>query len=154
MNFFRNIKKGIGNLISWFPIVWNDRDWDYYFIYDLLHFKLSRMEKYIRKYGHSVDNKKDADSIKECVIILERLINDDYVAEDWDKIHEKWGDFEFVRREDGRSILECTKVKTEEDKEAYKQDVKNCCEKEESLIQKDLHDLFENMKLHIRRWWD
>jgi hypothetical protein len=154
MNFFRNLKKGIWNLISWFSIIWHDRDWDYYFLYELLKFKLERMENYLRKHGHSLDSEKDADSIQECVVILKRLINEDYVAEDWNRIHARWGEFECIPMEDGHSRLECTHVKTDEDREKYSSDIKNCCEKEESLVQGDLNALFENMKLNIRRWWD
>ena len=154
MNFFRNLKKGIWNLISWLPIVWNDRDWDYCFLYELLKFKLKRMEKYLCRYGHSVDNEKDANSIKECMIILERLIDDDYAAKDWNRIREKWGEFEFTKTEDGHTKLTVSGVKTEEDDKKYSADIKNCCKNEESMIQKDLNDLFENMKLNIRRWWD
>lgn len=154
MNFFRNLKKGIWNLVSWFSIVWNDRDWDYCFLYELLKFKLSRMEKYLQKYGHSLDVDKDADSIRKCVVILERLIRDDYAAEDWDWIRRKWGDFEFVDTEDGHTKLTVSGVKTEEENKEYGADVKNCCKNEEDMISKDLNDLFENMKINIRRWWD
>ena len=154
MNFFRNLKKGIWNLISWFSIVWNDRDWDYYFIFELLKFKLERMEQCLREHGRSIDNEKDANSIKECIVILERLIKDDYAAEDWNRIRSKWGDFEFSNCENGCTKLTVSGVKTEEDEKKYSSDIKNCCEKEENMIQKDLNDLFDNMKINIRRWWD
>jgi len=154
MNFFRNLKKGIWNVISWFPIVWNDRDWDYCFLYELLKFKLERMERCLREHGHSIDSEKDANSIQECIVILKRLIKDDYVAEDWVQMHKKWGEFEFQDTENGHTKLALSGVKTEEDEEEYSADIKNCCKHEESMVQKDLNDLFENMKLNIRRWWD
>lgn len=156
MNIFhlREIKKGVGNLISWFPIIWNDRDWDYQYIYALLYFKLSRTEKCIRLYGHSVNNEEVADSIKECIVILKRLMEEEYCTEDWDKIHEKWGEFTLVETKDGYSTFEYANVKTDEDREKYNAEVKNCCKKEESLIQEDLNSLFEIMKKNIRGWWD
>jgi hypothetical protein len=43
---FRQFRQGISNLIDWFPIVWNDRDWDHGFMLDMLSFKLHRMNDF------------------------------------------------------------------------------------------------------------
>ena len=153
---FRNIKYGIENLIKWFPTIWNDRDWDYCFLYDLLYFKLKNMEKFQRKYGHSVSNEEIANEIKPCIEVLGRLIEDDYKDEVWLALRERWGDFEFEDCEDkpGYSKLVIPGVKTEEDRKEYRADIKRCVDSEEEAIQKDLSLLFDTMKENIRKWWD
>jgi hypothetical protein len=76
----RGITQGIRNIKMWFPVVWHDRWWDHSFFYTILRFKLSLMEKGFRKWGHSTCSKKDAKKIKTCVLLLDRLIKDDYIT--------------------------------------------------------------------------
>jgi len=45
-----NLKDGISNLRTWFPIIWDDRDWDNHFLWEMLLFKLKRMSPAIRKH--------------------------------------------------------------------------------------------------------
>lgn len=76
-NWFRyNFRYGIENLIKWFFIIWKDRDCDYCFIYYILQHKLKFTEEVMRD-GY-VNSKKDADKIKKCVLLLNRLIKDEY----------------------------------------------------------------------------
>ena len=43
LQFFRNIKYGFYNLFKWSLIIWQDKDWDQYYIYKILQFKLKNM---------------------------------------------------------------------------------------------------------------
>ena len=63
----------IRKLIRWVPIIWKDRDWDYYFVYEILKQKLIDTEKYIRKDGLHVFNEHDADSIKTAIEMIEKV---------------------------------------------------------------------------------
>jgi len=36
-------KYGIINLYNWFRVIWNDRDWDFYYVYNVLERKLKLM---------------------------------------------------------------------------------------------------------------
>jgi hypothetical protein len=65
--FIRNIKR----VIHWLPIIWNDRDWDYYHVYEILKQKLICTEKHIRENGLHVYHKVDADEIKEAIRMIE-----------------------------------------------------------------------------------
>jgi len=78
-NFFRySFIYGIKNLIVWYKVIWNDRNWDYSYIYIILRHKLHLTEKSIRKNNNHVTAKKDADGVRLCVLLLDRLIADDY----------------------------------------------------------------------------
>ena len=37
-DFPKNLKYYFKNIIKWSPILWKDRDWDHYFIYEALRF--------------------------------------------------------------------------------------------------------------------
>jgi len=74
------MKNGLKNLFIWFKIIWNDRWWDNYYFFKILHKKLSLMEKNFREDGVHLFAEKDANKMKRCVLVLERLMNDDYDA--------------------------------------------------------------------------
>ena len=151
----RSIWQGIKNIIAWFPIIWRDRDWDSWYIYEILNFKLKRMEQNIRKYGHAVESESIADQIKEVIVGLDRLVEDDYCADLHSAIREKWGEMEFVDSEkEGYSTLKATKVKTKEDEESYSTAIRECVKLEEKAIQEDLALVFDTMRDNIRSWWD
>ena len=63
----------IRKLIRWIPILWRDRDWDYYFVYEILKQKLIDTEKYIRRDGLHIFNKEDADSILKAIDLIEKV---------------------------------------------------------------------------------
>jgi len=65
--------KQLRKLIRWIPIIWRDRDWDYYFVYEILKQKLVDTEKYIRKDGVHIYNDADADSILKAIDLIEKV---------------------------------------------------------------------------------
>lgn len=75
----RDVPQGIRNLITWFPVIWRDRWWDHYFLYSILKKKLELMEKGFRTYGIGLHSEKDAKNMKKCILLLDRLINNDYI---------------------------------------------------------------------------
>jgi len=82
-HFVCDIFEGIKNIIKWAPIIWIDRDWDWYYLALIMKYKISNMAKYERKYGHHLNSKKDARNMEICVEYLKRLINDD--VDEWDR---------------------------------------------------------------------
>jgi hypothetical protein len=155
----RNIKYGIESCIKWAPIIWKDRNWDQHFIYVILRHKLYLTEQIIRKHGHYVDNKKDADNIKICINILDRFIEDKHCDIVWDKHYKKWGypEIKFTKCNDKNyNTLDIVYpgVKNEKDKEKQKREFKSLIEHEENMKRNDLDYLFKFMAKHIREWWD
>jgi hypothetical protein len=65
--------KQLRKLIRWIPIIWKDRDWDYYFVYEILKQKLIDTEAYIRKDGLHVFNEYDADNILKAIEMIEKV---------------------------------------------------------------------------------
>lgn len=75
--FFERIR----HLIRWYPIIRRDRDWDYYFIYEILKQKLINTEEYIRKKGIHMYNTQDADSILKAISMIEKVQTEYYLDE-------------------------------------------------------------------------
>jgi len=158
--FWSDLKVGIRNLIVWFKVIWQDRWWDHSFIYTMLHKKLSLMEYSIRNHGHHTNRGKDADKIKKCVLLLQRLMDDEYHETAFKRHYEKWGEPELNWKEtEGDSrLVEClithAGVKTQEDKKLERKQFKTAAEMENHLRQQDIDMLFDLMKKHIQTWWD
>jgi len=160
-----DFKRGIKNLIMWFPAIWKDRQWDHQYIYMILRQKLRFQEQYIREHGIHVHNVRDADEIKVCLDCLDRLIEDDYHSEAFEKHDKRWGkaelEWEDVSPEEVEGRVGMTKlnithpnVKTEEDHEKERLDFLQSCESEDSLRKKDMLTLFDTMYQKIQGWWD
>jgi hypothetical protein len=86
------LKYGVQNLIAFFPVVWQDRDWDYHYWIRLNIFKLRRMEKLLREHGNHVNAERDADNIRKAVLALERLEKDDYILDVNMWVDKKYGE--------------------------------------------------------------
>ena len=154
-----NIITSIKNILRWIPIIWIDRDWDHTFLYIILQFKLSNMERYLRKYGHSINSEKDADRIKTCTILLKRLLDDEYHDMVFKKHNEKWGELNFhwvETNDDKYSKLETERqnVVTEKDKKMERNEYNNLIQVENNLRQQDIEYLFETIKKYHQGWWD
>jgi hypothetical protein len=80
----------IKKLWRWIPIIYKDRDWDYWYIYEILKYKLEDMENYIRKDGIHVYNEHDADKIKTALKLLDRIQSEYYIQEYYDTVADKF----------------------------------------------------------------
>jgi len=77
LNPFLSFKKGLINLWKWRKIIWRDRWWDYYFLLEILRFKLEDMYENWGNNTHYVDDYKEKDLIKDLLDDLNWLINDE-----------------------------------------------------------------------------
>jgi hypothetical protein len=140
-----NTITSIKNIFRWIPIIWNDKDWDYYFLYKILYTKLLSMEKHLRKYGHSANSKKDADRIKTCINILKQLMKDEYHEKVFKPFYKKWGKPEFnwidVKDKPNYTELKITNpnVITKEDEEQEGKEFKDFIQIENDLKQRDIN---------------
>ncbi len=161
LDFPNNVRRGVISVFQWLPVVWDDRNWDHWFIYKVLHFKLSQTAKYIRKYGHHVHAERDADNIQVCVNLLQRLMDDEYHEMVFKSHDEKWGKVKFIWDDCGEDKpgysslrIERPGVKTKEDEEQERKEYIRLCDHEEDLRQQDIRYLFKMMRKHIQGWWD
>ena len=78
----RKFRKGISNLWKWRKIIWEDRWWDYYYLLEILRFKLKDMEEHWGRDTHYVEDYKEKDILKELIADLEWMLNEDNEFED------------------------------------------------------------------------
>ena len=156
-----DLKYGVQNLIAYFPLIWQDRNWDYRFLYEMMNKKLERMEHNIRTYGHHVNSIKDANQIKECHEIIKRQMEDDYYGIYFEKeFVEKWGESDsfFTRVKDRDNLCQWNhdyeKAKTALDKEIAQKEWFELIKKAEVIKQKEKRKLFRIMSSRIEHWWD
>lgn len=148
-----NIYYGITNLVIWFPAIWQDRDWDYYFFYKILRLKLKNMEDLHRNYAHYVGSEKEADRLKLCVLLLDRLIDDNYYDIVFKNHEKKWGSLT-LGTSDGKCNISREKVYTEEDSYQEMKESKKLYQKENDLRKQDVDMLFDTIKKYVEGWWD
>lgn len=73
---FNDIYIGIKNIIRWSPIIWFDKDWDYYFLLKILEYKIKRMEKSANNWW-GVNSEKKAKQMRVCIELIKRMNNND-----------------------------------------------------------------------------
>lgn len=135
MGFILTASRGIRNLIDWFPVVWNDRDWDETHIYKFLEKKLDRMDKLHRNHSIARSEEK-ADEIKEYKEVLSRIIEDPYL--------------EMARREI------CPEKQLNNLYKNFNRELRlELFKKEEELRQADIEKVFsKEVAESIETWWD
>lgn len=70
---------GIHNLVYWFPVIWNDRNWDGEYTLKILQRKIKSVRKYTEKRKFYVGWENEVKWMKICECLLELYFNA------WDK---------------------------------------------------------------------
>lgn len=83
----RNIKYGLQNFWKYKGLIWNDRDWDWVYLYRMMEFKLLEMAALHRKYGICSNTEEIAQELEEAAGCLGRLCEDGYDEEDYMRNH-------------------------------------------------------------------
>lgn len=80
----KNIKQGLINLYIWLPIIWKDRNWDGFYIFDILKFKLKQQALYIGGKNRHTRAQIDARNMLICVNLIQKIQDDFYESEYFD----------------------------------------------------------------------
>jgi hypothetical protein len=79
--FLIELKLGLYNLLKWFSIIYNDRNDNYYFIYENLKNKLILTAYNIEKNNKHNSVRYDVRNMKLCAKLIEKLQNEYYKNE-------------------------------------------------------------------------
>jgi hypothetical protein len=99
----RDVIYGVKNLIKWFPTIWKDRDYDHFYIYEVLRVKLENQAVYISQKNRYTRAQRDA----ELMMLISRLITiqqEDLYDMEYMEYHES--EFNFLDVTDEDSIPE------------------------------------------------
>ena len=73
----------VRRLIEWFPIIWNDSDYDFYFLLKAMSFKVSLMREYFEHTATEyADVNEELKQLKLAEELLKRLVKDKYFLEE------------------------------------------------------------------------
>lgn len=75
----KNKVKSIKKIWRWIPILWKDRDWDHYYIFEILKTKLEDVLKYTEKEGISYNREYDIQKLRTAIRLIDRVQNEYYL---------------------------------------------------------------------------
>ena len=90
--YIKGLSSRIKTLIAYFPILWNDEDFDYHYLLKILEKKLERMIPAFEQ-GYSVGNEKRVKELKIALFITKRLRSNYYSSKEVEEIEKRLGNF-------------------------------------------------------------
>ena len=137
--FFRSIQ----NLISWFPTIFQDRDWDAHYFHIIMKKKLERMRDYHINSGHCENSHITAQKINTIIKILDRIIKDNFSDEEfWKDVKHVWWNID----EEYCELKTVSKYSQEEISAQIK--------KENALRRKYVKTLYSILEKRVETFWD
>ena len=127
----------IKNIWHFRKFLWENRWWDYYFIFFMLREKLKVDVKYYKKYSLNKYAQDQIMQMKLCIKILKRINDDNYLENAlffFEKEYPNW-------MKNLNSIA---------DEKWYKR----CISRADKQKQQDIEYLFKYLCKHIQNWWD
>ena len=72
---------GIKNIWRWRKVLYRDRDWDHWYIYEILKTKLKFQADYIAVNSYHERAGEDVKEIRECIELIDKVQNEFYIDE-------------------------------------------------------------------------
>ena len=170
------IIRGIKSIWYWLPIIWKDRHWDSYYIFEIMKHKIKAQSQYIGERCIHTRANRDAEVMMTCVRLMEK-VQDEFYSGEYSDYHKTKHWFEPADRE-GYSTWE-SKLLEENFDDYFKKypliykrvmkgegpftiDGKDTLELKQSIAMNIGHInhgrskklLFKLMEENIERWWD
>lgn len=162
-----NVRHGIVNLWKWRHIVWNDRDWDYAFIYDMLEFKIRKQMRYMKPRNRFESTKYDVERMELVLDLIKKVREEYYETEYFDYVENKYWFEKVEEKHDGQDLFEWKSETVSESLDdyfklyprkynLYKSDNKtktalNIAKHNSDQVHRILHRIIEQ---NILSWWD
>jgi hypothetical protein len=158
--------KRIYNLYRWFPIIWNDQDWDDHYIFEILKFKLKNQAEYIGYHDRHTTAKREAEIMMLCVRLMDKVQHEYYGREYQDYYK---SDMRFIPSESHPGSYEMEVEILEENFDDYfkkypliyrmvpdlNADKERIAYEIAKINKERAHKLlFKLLEQNIRRWWD
>lgn len=157
-----NIKTFYRNLVraaQYARFGYSNPDWDYAYFYELMAWKLKRIERSISN-SCVLHQPESIRALKRLIGVCSRLGNDEYAEKYFKKHDEKWGEqprpmlIEISDSSFSQVIYrDRPNVKTAKDRDKEKDEFRACDKKGERDRQKDLKLLYGILKEYSHTWW-
>jgi hypothetical protein len=156
--------KRIYNLYRWFPIIWKDQDWDDFYIFEILKFKLKNQAKYISYHDRHMSAKRDAEIMMTCVRLIER-VQDEYYGSEYIKYSDS--EFKSIASKEHPDLYEIIIVEKSEHYDDYFKKYPRIYKQVNGVNRHNIafniarinedraHKLlFKILEQNIKKWWD
>jgi hypothetical protein len=100
-----DFKRGVKNLIYWFPVIWKDRNWDSNYIFEILMHKLKAQSHDIGERDIHLNAKRDAEIMMTCVRLI-KLVQEETYQMEWMDYEKSKHWFEPCENQEGYSTWE------------------------------------------------
>lgn len=139
-NFFVKIKRSLDYAIFGY----SNPDWDYAYIYNLLEFKLRRIEKELLS-GPAEQKAKDMRALRKLIRLCILLANKDYEDKYFKILNKKWRLVKIQLKEKGLDIF---------DNKEYVEGLRDCVKMAEFDRRKHVDMLADILKESSVSWWN
>jgi hypothetical protein len=82
--------RGVKNLIEWFPIIWEDRDYDSQYLMDLMKFKIQKMSKLQGSTNSHVSTQRNVEIMNTVVRLIDKVVDETYRHEYYEYFDSKY----------------------------------------------------------------
>ncbi len=149
MVIFRRLIVGIGNIIRWFPVIWNDRDWDNSYLYIILHKKLESMYDFFTddERTMAIHPKNHIRKLLICKLLIERILDQGYLDRALTPYKNKYKTSRVIREIDSNGRVH---FYDEERRKLWHR----CSEHSYYMEQQDYKMLHELLAKYSDAWWD
>lgn len=150
----RRFGRAVARLFAYAPIIWRNEDWDWAYLFELMEFKIRRMQNVHEGDTIHLHHKRRARELQIAAHLLKRIRTDDYASKDYDEYLEKWGELTWKPLKDGLSMLDGREnVHSEQDAVNCRADFKRISARELTLSSQDEAMLFSLLRKRFRYWW-
>jgi hypothetical protein len=164
----RSFLTGCKNVIRWSPTIFKDKDWDHWYIYNILQKKIEFQRQEIIYANRHTDINRDNRDMTIVLNLIERVNEGFYGVEYLDYSESKFR-FEPIEGDDEYYTMEQDVISENYDEyiKKYQSSVRKVLKEKPDLDKKDLcfwvarhneekaHDLLHRiLKERIRYWWD
>jgi hypothetical protein len=88
--------RGVKNLIEWFSIIWEDRDYDSHYLMVLMKFKIQKMSKLQGSTNSHASTQRNVEIMNTVVRLIDKVVDETYRHEYYDYFEST---FKFVKVE-------------------------------------------------------
>lgn len=145
----KRIYRKVSNIFRWIPLLWNDADWDYGHLYEVIDFKLTNMIEHHTEHHNHLDWEEVVEQMTTARDAIRRLRNDDYVSTEYDEHRKNFPDQKWLDIPDKPGWKQSAPLRPGEGDSITK-----LGDMEEKRRQADLELFASTFTKHSRGWWD
>ena len=157
VRIIRNIFRQIKVVFQWLPTIWEDRQWDQYYVYAILEKKLLLMEDFYNSDRcMPTEDSHTPEEIREILSILKRVKDENYTHVGLEDFYKTYPDYnwDITRHTEPIPDKPGWSQYTVKDTPEQQKLLKKCFARGDALKKKDLDDLFILLRKYIENWWD